>query len=470
LLFADDDPALGADCRFAYSFLQDGRYVLEVHDVQYRGGGRYRLRIGDFPLVNASFPLGAPRGAATEFHFAGPDGDAAAPSTVTISADASNPTFVAARLPGGQSSCLASVAVSDLPNVLEIEPNDSTEAVQEIAVPAAVNGRFQSAGDRDQYRFGSKKDEKCVFRGLSRTLGSPAYLYLQIFDEKGAKLAEAGGGNELETLAFTAPADGVYRLTVEDLLHAGGPGHAYRVEIEPDRPRFALMLKNDKNTPHKFLASVDGAFALDLQIERQGYEGPIKLALESPRAGFQLRQETIPTGAKEARLLVFAPSDLKDGELLALRVTGVAVEGDARASLSTAALLKTKRPELLAIPAWWDGVIHAAVGPPPDAFFALTLKEETVARDPSNKEAKFVLPLERKNKEFKADPLVFVEGLPAGAAAAVKKEGKDADERFEVTITGAEVPTGEHTFQIVAFGDLGGRGIKQTLTPKLKVE
>jgi hypothetical protein len=151
-------------------------------------------------------------------------------------------------------------------------------------------------------------------------------------------------------------------------------------------------------------------------------------------------------------------------------VNGTATEGEAQASLSTAALLKTKRPELLSIPAWLDGVVHVAVGPPPEPFFALTVKEETVARDATTKEAKFILPLERKNKEYKADPSVYVEGVPAGATASVKKEGKDAEERFEITVAGADITAGEHAFQILALGDFGGRGLKQIVTAKLKVE
>jgi hypothetical protein len=470
LLFADDDAALGADCRSSHTFAQDGVYIIELRDVQYRGGLRYRLRVGDFPLVAAAFPLGAPRGAATEFRFSGPDGLAAAPVIVAAPNDWLNRIDLAARLPGGQSSCMTTALASQLANAIEAEPNDPPEAAQLITLPVAVNGRIESPGDRDSFRFFAKKDSRFIFRGLGRTFGSPAYLYLRLFDEKGSQLAEAGAANEMETIAFTTPADGAYRLTVEELLHAGGPGYAYRVEIEPDLPRFAIALKNDKNVPHKFLVHPDGAFALDLQIERQGYDGAIRLALESPRAGFQMRQEAIPAGAKDARLWVLAPSDLKEGELLALRVTGTAAEGAAQASLSTAAILKTKRPELLSIPAWLDGVIHVAVGPPPEPFFALTVKEETVARDATTKEAKFILPLERKNKDYKADPSVYVEGLPAGATAAVKKEGKDAEERFEITVTAAETPAGEHPFQVLALGEFGSRGAKQIVTAKLKVE
>ena len=51
LLLADDDPATGADTRFVFTPQADGQYILELRDNRYKGGGRYRLRLGDFPLV-----------------------------------------------------------------------------------------------------------------------------------------------------------------------------------------------------------------------------------------------------------------------------------------------------------------------------------------------------------------------------------------------------------------------------------
>ena len=470
LAYAEDDPALGADCRLAHTFAAEGEYLVEVRDIQYRGNIFYRLRIGDFPLVNTPVPLGGPKGASTEFRFSGPDGEAAAPVAAVIPGDAREQVDLSAKLPGGTSSAMAAAVVSDLPNVVETEPNDAADAAQEVALPGAINGAVQQPGDVDHYRFTAAKGEKYVIRGLSRSLSSPAYLFLRLFDEKGAKLAEAGAGNEVESLAFAVPADGTYRLAVAELLGAGGPGYTYRIEIEPDRPRFSLSLKNDKNLPHKFLTHGDGGFVLDVVADRKGYDGPIRLSLSAPQEGFQLRREIIPAGAKETRLIVLTPADLAEGRLITLRIRGEAVEGDAAAELTTAELLKTKRPELPAVPAWMDSLIHAAVAPPLEPFFALSLQEEMVAFDREKSEAKFVLKLQRTNKDFKQDPSVFVEGLPPGVSASVKKEGKDAEERFEITLAGKEIPAGEHAFEFIGFGDRAGRGLKIVIPAKLKVE
>ena len=64
LVYSDDDEATGADSRFVHRFEAAGDYYLEIGDIRYYGGAeyRYRLRLGDFPLVTAPFPLGVQSG------------------------------------------------------------------------------------------------------------------------------------------------------------------------------------------------------------------------------------------------------------------------------------------------------------------------------------------------------------------------------------------------------------------------
>ncbi len=61
ILAAVDDDAVGPDPRLEVS-LEPGDYLLEVRDNRYASGGRYRLRVGDFPLVHYPWPLGAMEG------------------------------------------------------------------------------------------------------------------------------------------------------------------------------------------------------------------------------------------------------------------------------------------------------------------------------------------------------------------------------------------------------------------------
>ena len=64
LVYSDDDEATGVDSRFVHRFEAAGEYYLEIGDIRYYGNAeyRYRLRLGDFPLVTAPFPLGVQSG------------------------------------------------------------------------------------------------------------------------------------------------------------------------------------------------------------------------------------------------------------------------------------------------------------------------------------------------------------------------------------------------------------------------
>src|SRR5205823_11143911 len=59
LVFCEDTPGAGVDCRFEYRFAKAGEYRLELRDSRYDGGSqyRYRLRVGDFPLERTPLPF-----------------------------------------------------------------------------------------------------------------------------------------------------------------------------------------------------------------------------------------------------------------------------------------------------------------------------------------------------------------------------------------------------------------------------
>src|SRR5262249_10189919 len=63
LVAADDTQALQGDARVIFMAPADGEYVVELSDTRYRGGNppHYRLRIGDYDVVDEVFPLGGRR-------------------------------------------------------------------------------------------------------------------------------------------------------------------------------------------------------------------------------------------------------------------------------------------------------------------------------------------------------------------------------------------------------------------------
>lgn len=60
-----------------------------------------------------------------------------------------------------------------------------------LAPPGAADGRFDSAGSRDSYRFDAAQGEKIVLETFARRLGSPADTYITVSDSSGKVLARA---------------------------------------------------------------------------------------------------------------------------------------------------------------------------------------------------------------------------------------------------------------------------------------
>ena len=328
LAYSDDAPGIGADCRLAYTIPAAGTYFFELRDIRYQGGGthRYRLRIGNFPLSVTAYPLGGRRGSGAKLELAGYSTDELPSFTVPIPADgAADRLAIAARFPSGQGSAMVNLATDGLTEQIELEPNDTPETAAPLVLPSALNGRFDAPKDRDYYQFDAKQGQRWIFTGKTRSLGSPSDLYLRMLKADGGQVAEVEdtGGDE-GVLDFTAPADGVYRLLVEDLLRRGGAEFVYRIEAEPYRPGFTLAVEAEKLDAPK-----SGVFVAKVTCARRDYNGPITLSVQGAGEGLTLAGNTIAEGGKETVLRVTLPPSLEPGLCANIRIAGRAKIGEA---------------------------------------------------------------------------------------------------------------------------------------------
>jgi hypothetical protein len=467
LLLADDDLASSADPRFIFTAPADGKYTLELRDNRFKPGGRYRLRLGDFPLVSTPLPLAAQSGSPIDISFRGPSPGAAASLTVlpvggSVSAGLS---ALGIKLPGGQSSGWATLGLTDLPVFLEPAASNSA-APTAIQLPCLVSGALDTAGDRDLFQFQGTKGAAIRFRAISRSAGSAAIVSLRVLDAAGKQLGESPVTDSDEpVLAFTPPADGAYRLTVEELAGRGGSDFTYAVECRTG-PQVSLLLKNDKNNRLRYSLPAGGALYLDVQCQRSGYDGPITLGIDSSRVGWQVVNNIIPTKANEVRLYVLPPLDLAAGELAELRVTGRAESGvhDIAAVMGTTIPLRVARPQMPYPPAWHDGAIFVSgIGPKP-GFYTVTAQESAVMLPRAAGQTKLTLDFERTNDKFKDVPLVVLPlGLPAGVTAEVKRNGNGPKETYDIVLKGAKtLADGEHSFRYFAYAEMSNQGRGQT--------
>lgn len=324
IAFVDDTSGLAGDCQLSVTFETAGDYFVELRDIRYQGGA-YHLRIGEFPLVSAPYPLAVQRGTAAEIVPAGIAVANVAPAAINATADpAQNWQPVAFRFPDKTASGFGHIAVVDTPQTLEIEPNNSLEQAQAVTAGNDLQGRLQEPGDVDFFQFTAKKGESWLLRGITRTVGSPTDLNLRLLKKDGSQIAAVDDTNTDEgELTFACPEDGDYILVVEDLTRRGGSEQAYWIEFRRTAPSFKLAVSSDvANVPR------GGTIALTATAVRKGYGGPIELTVENLPEGATASHSVIGPGRNDAILTVTIPAELANSELRNVLVVGTGKVGD----------------------------------------------------------------------------------------------------------------------------------------------
>ena len=363
LVYCDDDPAVGADARVRFTAPANGRYVIEVRDIAYQGGPKYRylLRVGNFPLASALFPPGAQQGAQIKVAVAGRAVDGLHPVSLRVPEHASQvPLNV--KFPRGRGSGFVALATGPLPEVTEVEPNETAETATKIQIPSVVNGRFAAPKDRDWYEFSASQGERLIFAGKTRSLGSPCDLFMCLFNAAGKQLAEAdiSGANE-GTLTNKFSEAGTYRLLVEELNRGGEPDFVYRIQVEPFRAGFALDVETNRVE-----AASGSSFEIKVTAARREFDGPITLSVSGLGDDCILENNVIAEKKNQTALKVKLPASLEPGRLLHFAIAGHAtVNGaDADETAGTMPALRRLWPLLRFPPAALDGLIGLGIKPP----------------------------------------------------------------------------------------------------------
>ena len=465
VLRADDDPASAADPRFFFTAPTDGQFVLELRDNRYKDKGRYRLRLGDFPIVSTPLPLAVQAGVPTSLSVSGPLVDKLTPVTVLppFAGPLRQVLPIAVKTGSGQASGFANLIAADLPVTLESAPADKPDEATAVTLPCTVAGTLEVAKDRDLYQFSAAKGASVTFRAMTRSAGSAAILMLRLLDAKGAQVAESPITDSDEPVWTVAiPSDGTYKLAVEELASRGGPDYTYAVEARPG-PQFSLSLKVDKVPARTRITVPTGeAFHFDVVCARTAYDGPITLAIDSPRAGWQVFNNVIAAKANETRLYVIAPPDLAPAELVSLRIVGRAdaTTGGLSAAVATTAQLRTARPYTPYPPAWLDGLILVCGANDSPPFYTLRSDKSELSFPRLIGQTQLSLAFERVGDKFK-DPIAILPlGLPAGVTAEIKRNGNGPKETYDIILKGPkDQAEGQFVFRYLAYGDLAGRGV-----------
>ncbi len=288
----------------------DGKYVIKVHELTFKGGPAYYYRLGVSELT---------------------------PGAPIVRMPSTKPVNSFSWPPQG---------LKEQAEVAEAEPNNDRTKAQKITLPCDIAGSFYPAADVDVFEFEAKKGEVWWVEVGSERFGlptDPSILVQHVArtgdTEKLTDIAElsdipspvkvSSNGYAYDGPPYNAGSadilgkveikeDGLHRLQLSDLF--GGtrndPKNIYRLVIRKAAPDFAVVawalhmeLRNgDRNAVSKPLALRGGAtMALEVvAIRRDGFDGDIELALEGLPEGVTASGLKIPAGQSRGLMLVTA--------------------------------------------------------------------------------------------------------------------------------------------------------------------
>ncbi len=313
----DDAPSLGVDCRLTYTFAKAGDYRVRVHDSKYSQQMQnfYRLRIGRYEYADAVFPLGWRRGESIDVALSG--GNLEKPVKVKPEVEAKSSAALL-RLPASPAPPMH-FTLSDQPEVLETESGGPMA----LTPGTIVNGRISKPAEVDKFTLAVEPGQHWIVDLGASALGTSRLdALVTISDEKGKKIASGGDMNGFDpAVPFTVPKD-VHQVTVaiEDVLRRGGDAYAYRLQASQARPDFVV----DFATPY-LNVPVGGTAAINVDVQRRGYDGEITLELQGLPPGF-----TWAGGHVASEAAAQSPTNENAGHRKARSVITVTADPDAK--------------------------------------------------------------------------------------------------------------------------------------------
>ena len=326
---------LADDVRLSLALPVDGVYTVTIHDQQYAGPspGHFRLAIGQFEAVDLVDPPAIAREGAGQVRLLGLLASPLVTEKAQILAgrESARPgDWLPIPWPAGLRAVGLRPKVQ-LSELREVTEERSGAAIPDIGtVPVGLSGKISATGEEDVYQLAVAEGDKLRFEVWSDRIGGPLDLSLEIRNEQGQRLAQNddAANSPDPRLDYTA-AKGISRVQIairEAVLGGPTPG-IYRLTVtrqpqkadRPDKPDFKLTFSDD--TQH---LSPQGTQIVRVAVDRLGYEGPIKLAVEGLPSGVSVASSEIAPNMLGA-LLEFKGSELPPGWVASLKIRGESV-------------------------------------------------------------------------------------------------------------------------------------------------
>lgn len=303
LAFVDDTTGIFGDAQMEFTAPATGRYVLELRDVKYGGGGRhfFHLRIGTFPIVQGTFPARASTGliklvadqrSDTIFEFA--------------KAESSQQSVQQIAAAGHDGSALISVIPIAQNPQLEMEPNNNREQATLIqSQQTAIAGRIGTAGDEDWFEIKAEQAEHLCVTAHTRKLGSPADLLLEIYGGNSKKLQASDVVGQMDAqLSLRLPKPSSYFLRVQEISQQGGATQTYDLDLN-----FSGRVEVD--TPlDRIAVPTGGAVTIPVQVKRLGNSTSLQLSATGLPAGMKSQPVIVTPQQKTGWVTIQSSAEL----------------------------------------------------------------------------------------------------------------------------------------------------------------
>ena len=241
-------------------------------------------------------------------------------------------------------------------------------AIQEVeTLPAALNGRISKEGESDRFRVKVAPGAKLRFEVFADRLGSPMDAVLKLQRDNGTLLAQGDDspGSPDPVLDFTVPADVRSLVAVlEDVHGRGRPNFIYRMVVQPLGAEAGVKDYRVYLPSAEINVPLGGSNILEVEVERRGYKGPIRLGVDGLPPGVQVQGLDVPAGASGA-LLTFAGTGSSPGTALA-SLHGVSTE----AKTSLARIARERNHPLRTLQPWLAEEMAVALTPKEKTVFA----------------------------------------------------------------------------------------------------
>ncbi len=274
---------------------EDGDYTILVRESSYRGADNchYRMHIGNFPRPTVAYPAGGKRGERLKVQLIG---DATGPieREITVPTDPLADTDLFIEDQGGITPTPVPFHAFDEGNILEMEPNNELSNANVAELPLALNGRIQTKGDVDCFKFTAKKGQVWEIECYARRIGSPMDSVVTIYKDDKNKTLIAGNDDargQDSYFRWQVPEDGTYYIRITDHLGQGGDAYVYRVEMSPVKPTLTIgipRIERYGQARQTVVIPRGNRYGAIIQATRADFGGPIELLSKNLLPGVKM--------------------------------------------------------------------------------------------------------------------------------------------------------------------------------------